>query len=248
MGIVVADRTVDLAEQGNFRDLFFLALQSCDDIRHLLADGRWRSRLSMGTREHRKGGVLMRHCTDCIDYLLQFGQKHTVAAVTQHECMAEVVDIFRGTGEMDEFIDGLELGSSGDFLLEKIFDRLDVVIGGALDLFYAFCVTGSEVADDLFQLLVRLRAEGRNFDDLRIGSKCLEPADLDNHPVANESVFTENLPEGFRLAAVASIDRGDGCERRELHSAGPGIEKKRSISPVNAVPVFLILFTLNPSA
>ena len=118
---------------------------------------------------------------------------------------------------MDEFTDCLELGIVRDLLLEEVLNGLDVVIGGALDLLHAASIVSSEVADDGFQSFVCLLAERRHFTDLRVASESLQPANLDDDPIANEPVLTEYLPKGFRLVTVTPIDGGDGSECRELH-------------------------------
>jgi hypothetical protein len=60
MGVVVADRAVDLAEQFDRASCAALAPQAVDHVGEFLAERGRRGRLAVGARQHRQLGVLVR--------------------------------------------------------------------------------------------------------------------------------------------------------------------------------------------
>jgi len=71
--------------------------------------------------------------------------------------MAGVVDVFAGAGEVQEAGGRRQLGIDGDPLGEPVLDRLDVVVGGALDRLDRFGVGVGEGGDELAQEGERFR-------------------------------------------------------------------------------------------
>ena len=63
---------------------------------------------------------------------------------------------------MDELRDRFQLLIAGDLLLEEIFHRLDVVIGGAFDVFDTLRVFDAEVVDDRVEDVVGVFPQRRN--------------------------------------------------------------------------------------
>ena len=74
---------------------------------------------------------------------------------------------------MEELADRLELGIAVNLFLEEILDRLDVVIGGALDILDALRILFAELLDDVIQHMLRVTAQRRHFADFRVGGKRL---------------------------------------------------------------------------
>ena len=104
MRVVVADRAIDLAEQLDVGDLPALALEARDDIGDFLAQRGRRGGLAMRARKHRLAGLGMRQVGEAIDQTVQRRQQHPVTRVAQHQRIGEVVDVFRGAGEVDELL------------------------------------------------------------------------------------------------------------------------------------------------
>ena len=48
--------------------------------------------------------------------------------------MGEVVDVLGGTGEVDELGNGLQFLVAGKTLLDKVFHRFHIVIGGGFNI------------------------------------------------------------------------------------------------------------------
>ena len=121
--------------------------------------------------------------------------------------MREIVDILRRAGEMDEFDNLRDFGNAGKPLLQPIFDRLDVVVGRALDRLDALGVGGEERRSRLVQECPRRGRKRRDLGDAGFVGQRLEPGKLDFDAIADEPVFAEVLGEGGELLAVASVQR-----------------------------------------
>ena len=80
MGVVIADRAIDLAEQRHCHQLRPLPFQSVGDVGHFLAQGGRRGRLTMGAGQHRLSGVLMRQRTSASIKLSHCGNNAWVRA------------------------------------------------------------------------------------------------------------------------------------------------------------------------
>jgi len=80
--------------------------------------------------------------------------------------MGEVVDIFRGAGEVDKLRDRLQRRHISHFLFQKVFNRFDIVIGGALYGFNACSVSFIKIADNRVKESVCVSIKCRNFPDL----------------------------------------------------------------------------------
>ncbi len=111
-----------------------------DDVRDFLANRRGRCGLAVGSRQHGLAGEIVCHLAQRAQQFVDCRQDDLVARVAQHQRIGEVVDVFARAGEVDEFLDGLDLSETGAALLEQVFDRLDVVVGLAFDRLDAFGV------------------------------------------------------------------------------------------------------------
>jgi hypothetical protein len=91
-------------------------------------------------------------------------------------------------------------------LAEKVFDRLDVVVGRALQLFDAARIGEREVAVQGAQTGRRSGVESELFDR-RIFGQCDQPFDFDPDAVADECELAEVGGQRPRARAVAAVDR-----------------------------------------
>ena len=105
MGVVVAHGPVDLAQQRHGSYLSDLALQAIDHVGQFLAKRSRGGRLTVGARQHRHVGELDGQATDGVGELAHQRQQNGVAAFAQHQRVGQVVDVFTGAGEVDEFVD-----------------------------------------------------------------------------------------------------------------------------------------------
>lgn len=154
---------------------------------------------------------------DGIGDLAHQRQQHFVTAGAQHQGVGQVVDVLAGAGEVDELADLGQLRQLGSLLLEEVFDRLDVVVGGALDFLDAFGVLELEVGGQAVQQGVGFGGECRHFADLRVGGQALQPAHFDQGAETDQAEFAENRAQGLGFAGITAVYRGNRSERRELH-------------------------------
>ncbi len=146
----------------------------------------------MGARQHGQFGVVVRQLGHGADDLVELRQQYLAACFAQHQRVGEVVDVFGGAGEVDEFADGFQLGIAGDLFLEEVFHRFDVVIGGALDVLDALCVFLAEVGSDCVEHIAGVFAECRYFRNTDVCGQRLQPADFHQYTMTDQPVFTED--------------------------------------------------------
>ena len=221
MGVVVADRAVDLAQQRHRRQLRPLTFETIGDIGHLLAERGRRGRLAMSPRQHGLVGVLVRQSGDGVDALVQRRQQRLGPRLAQHQRIGQIVDVFGGTGEMDEFADRFQFGVAGDFFLEQILDRLHVVVGGALDVLDPLGVRQAKVLDQPAQDMEGVLAQRRHFRDAGMTGQRLQPAHLHPYPMADQAVFAEDRPQLGGLVGIAPVDGGNRGQSGKFHGSGP---------------------------
>jgi hypothetical protein len=210
--VVIADGTVRLPLEGHALDRCDLALEARVDVGHLLAKRGRRRRLAVRARQHRQRGVGMRQRFESGGDVAKRGQEHLCARFREHHAVREIVDVLRRAREVNEFADPRNLGDACEALLQPILDRLDVVVGRALDRLHAGRVVRRERRRSGLQRLSSLRAKRRDFGNLRFVRQRDQPGDFDLHPGADETVFAEDAGEGRDLRAVAAVQ---GRQRRE---------------------------------
>ena len=191
MGVVVSRCAVNFPQQGEHDNLLALAAQAECAVGHLLAQRGRGGRLAMGARQHGLVGAAVGKVGNGVDNLIHHGQQHLTACFAQHQTVGEVVDVFGGAGEMDEFTDRFQLAVAGNLLLEKILHRLHVMVGGALDVLYPVGVVVVEIIDDSIEDMGRMFTQFGNFGDAGMGGKHLQPADFHQHTMADEAKFAE---------------------------------------------------------
>ena len=84
VGVVVADRAVDFAEEFLRLQDFELALQAVHDIGDFFTQCAWCSRLAMRAAHHRDGSQLMRHAGQLLDDFGQLRQQNSLTRFLQH--------------------------------------------------------------------------------------------------------------------------------------------------------------------
>ncbi|CWQ86508.1 Uncharacterised protein [Neisseria meningitidis] len=84
MGVVVADRAVDFAEELLRLQVFKLALQAVHDIGGFFAQSGRRGGLAVGAAHHRDGGKIVRHSGQFFDDFGQLRQQNSLTRFLQH--------------------------------------------------------------------------------------------------------------------------------------------------------------------
>jgi len=207
MGVVIAHRAVDFSQNRHGRRLVAGAFQAIGDIGHFLAERGRRGRLAVGARQHRLVGVAGGQVRDRRDQLVHARQQYAVAAVPEHQCVGKIIDVLGSAGEVDEFGAARDFLVAAGFFLQKIFDRLDVVIGGRLDLLDAARIAFREIRNDALEEFFRGWREGRYFLDLFVTAEREQPAYLDQHAPADQAVFAEERAERSGFGLVAAVER-----------------------------------------
>jgi hypothetical protein len=100
-----------------------------------------------------------------------------------------------------------DLWRFGESLLEPVLDRLDVVVGRALDRLDALGIGRSKLGGRRGKLLAGSRRKRRHFADSGLVRERRQPGKLDPDSIADESVFAEVLGESGHLLAVSSVQR-----------------------------------------
>ena len=163
-----------------------------DDVGDLLADGGRARGLAVRAAEHRHVREAVRHRGQRVADAVERGQQHVLARRLQHQAVAGVVDVLAGAREVHEFGGLGELRVAGEAFLDEIFDRLDVVVGRALDGLDARCVVDGEICGDGKELRLRLRRERRGFGNLVRLRECEQPVHLDQHAAPHQAVLAED--------------------------------------------------------
>ena len=164
----------------------------------------------MGARQHRQLGVLMRQSGDGVADLVEHRQQRLSACFAQHQGISQVVDILGGAGEVNELADCLQFGVAGDLFLEQVLDRLHVVVGGPLDILDPLGVSQGEMFEQPIENMAGMLAQSRHFGNAGLAGQRLQPADLDQHPMANQAILAEDRPQIGGLVGIAAIDGRNG--------------------------------------
>jgi glutathione S-transferase len=127
------------------------APEALHHVGELLAERGRRGRLAVRARDHGLRRVPARKLAQRGDERVQPRQHHLLARLLQHQRVGQVVDVLRGAGEVDEFERALHFPVPAEPGLQPVLDRLDVVVGAALDIFYFFCLFFIKIQNQLVQ-------------------------------------------------------------------------------------------------
>ncbi len=205
--VVVPDRAVRLAGELHRPGRGTRAAQAMHEVRDLLPERRGRRRLTVRAREHRIARVRMRELHELLRQGVDRREQHLVARAAHHQRVGEVVDVLGRAREVDECRGVRERRVVGDPLADPVLDRLDVVVGLALDRLHALAVGFGEPGGECAQLRCRRRRERRDFGDARLGTECDQPLDLDVDTMPDERELAEPRPQALGCAGVAPVER-----------------------------------------
>jgi hypothetical protein len=137
--------------------------QAPGDVGHFLAHRRRRRRLAVRAAHHRHVGVGVRQFDQPGDDLVQRRQHGLFAGALAHQRVRQVVDVFGGAGEVDEFADLDDLGVAPGVLLDPVFERLDVVVGDGFLGLDLGRLLDAEIGDQRIELGLRSTAKKGQF-------------------------------------------------------------------------------------
>ena len=81
------------------------------------------------------------------------------------------------------------------------------MVGGRLDSLDTFCSLKPEIFDQAVEIGIRRFAQACYLWNISAGSQCLKPANLDNNPVTDQAVFTENIAQAGSASSLTSVSR-----------------------------------------
>src|SRR3546814_18555586 len=89
--------------------------------------------------------------------------------ISEHQRVGQVVDVLAGAGEVHELQRRAELGVVLQPLLDEVLDRLDVMVGGALDFLDPGRVGDGKTVGQCAQA----RDRGFRSEERRVGKECV---------------------------------------------------------------------------
>ena len=165
VGVIVTHRAIDFAQNFYLVQLTILTLHTVSDVSHLFTHCGRRGRLTVSTGQQRYIAILNRQVFHRVDKLAPVRQNHLIARGFQHQRVGEVVNVFGGAGEVDEFGYRMQFSDIGHFFLEEILYRFHIVVGGTFDGFDALRIFNAEVGNDFIKETVCVGSKSRNFLD-----------------------------------------------------------------------------------
>jgi len=173
-------------------------------------------------REHRQRGVFACHRHQCGVEALERRLEHFLAGTREHQRIAEVVDVFRGAGEVHELQRRGQFLVVAQALLDEVLHRLDVVVGGGLDFLDPDGILDREVRGQRPQASGgRLRKRGQLHDAILCGQR-QQPFHLDLHAGVDQAVLRQDRTQRIDLAGIAAVNRGQG-EEGGVRGVGHGV-------------------------
>ena len=148
--------------------------------------------------------------------ILQRRHYDAIARLAQHQTVGEVIDVLGGAGEVNERDRAFQLRVRGEFLAQKILDRLNIMIGTCFYVLDPLRAVEVEVRGQTSQVVGTPGLEWRQLGDGRFAAQELEPAHLGDHAIANEPELAEQRAQRRGVAVVAAIEWGHRGERRDL--------------------------------
>ena len=135
--------------------------------------------------------------------------------MVKHQSIRQIVDIFRGAGEVQILLLRLQVCIRGKSLFQEVLNCLDVMIRGTLNFFDALCICNGELSEHGVHegLLSGHLLDGRGIlrDDALV-EQGLEPAELDVDAEAHKGELREVGPQRVAALGIAAVN---GTDRRQ---------------------------------
>ncbi len=227
--VVVAHRAVHLGQRPHLGDARARMLQARRNVGDLLAERGRRRRLAMRAAEHRHVGQRMCHRRELDQQRVERRQQHRLARRRQHQRMAHVVDVLAGAREVHELGRSFQLGVAFEAALEPVLDRLDVVVGGALDVLDGLRLDVREAGNQRAQAFARRGRQRLEFGETRVGQRD-EPLHLDLHAAVHQAELAEQRTQRCQLGGITSVERRQGGECGQDHRVAPARADPRPAS------------------
>ena len=212
MSVIVTRSPTELSCDRRILQCTQLFLQAIDIYHHLFAQTCGRSRLSVCLCQHRHLFPLLRIVVQLFDEFLDHRIVHLFQCLLDAQGYAGVVDVLGCQAEVDEF-----LGLSGkaaehrNFLLDEVFDGLDVVVSDLFDVLHTLSVLLREVTIDVAEGFKQAMVEILQLWQWQFtqGDEVLY---LHANTIANQRILRKISCQFLCLFSVAAIYRRDGCQ------------------------------------
>ena len=170
-------------------------------------------------------GIAVRHLAQFVDHRVDSRQQHLFSGGLQLQSMAGVVDVFAGTGEMDEFIGLGQLFAQCSrqtgqlaLLFEPILHRLHIVVGGALNRFDGHAVLGRKRLHQVLQMGPCSAAQRLELCHARIAQSD-KPSHLDLNAALHKAVLAHEQLQRLEFVGVTPIQGRQGGHSKSIHMA-----------------------------
>jgi hypothetical protein len=148
-------------------------------------------------------------CAAAGQHAVQRRQQHLLARGLQHQRVAGVVDVLAGAGEVHELGGGSSSAWPLKALLDPVLHRLDVVVGGLLDVLDGLRVGLAETQHQAAQQAARGSDSGANSAKAGVGQRD-EPLHLDLHAAVHQAELRQQRAQRRQPCGVAAVQRRQG--------------------------------------
>jgi len=118
---------------------------------------------------------------------------------------------------MHEFAGLFQFGPGLEAGFDPVFDGLDVVVGGLLDLLDGLAIGFGEVFHQIEQIGASAGRQWREFLEAGIAQGD-EPGHFDLDAPVHVALFAHQRAQGGELGGVTPVQRGQGRNRGESHA------------------------------
>ena len=216
VGVVVAHSAVHLAQNLDVGDVVHSLLQAHQHVGNFLAHGGRGCCLAVGAAEHGHVGKLVCHFAQLQHDAVQRWHQHHVAAHTDLQGMAGVVDVFAGAGKVHELSSFLQLRTAVKLGLDPVLHGFHVVVGGLLDLLDRRSIGLGEVGNQAMQVSTRTFGQWRKFGKTGIRQRD-EPGNFNLDTTVHIALFAHDGAQGGKLGGVTAVQRGECGDGRQAH-------------------------------
>lgn len=158
--------------------------------------------------------ILVSHLSKGGLKLAELRENYLFEGVLEHDGVCKVIDVLAGARKVQVFFEIANSWVSVKALLEEVFDRLYVVVGNFLDLFYTLCVLQVELVKYSVEPSVlplnNLICLGVRTDDFLV-KEAFEPLKFDIDAEADEGKLRVVGSQWVARTRVSAVNWTDCC-------------------------------------
>ena len=191
-------------------------MQTHYDIGHFFAHCGRAGGLAVGAAEHGDVGVGVRHVTQFEYQAVELRQQHQVTRSAQLQCVAGVVDVFAGAGEVHEFGRVLEFRAGFEFGLQPVLHCFDIVVGRSLYRLDGLAVSDRKILHQAQQVGARPGCQGFEFGKTGVAQGD-EPCHFNLHTPVHVAELAGQGAQGRQFGGVPAVQRGKSGNCGKCH-------------------------------